>query len=379
LARRKTVAKEPPHRVGDACAALERLAPARLAQSWDNVGLLAGDVAAPLGSVLCCIDLTPAVADEAISGRYALVVAYHPPWFKPISRLRPDAAGAEGAVFRCITAGVAVYSPHTALDAAAGGTNDVLADVCGMVNPQPIEYVESDRRRFKLVTFVPQRNLDEVGGALFQAGAGVIGNYTHCSYRLMGLGTFMGNEATHPAVGRRGRLEQVEEVRIEMVVSASRLPGVVAALRKAHPYEEPAFDIYPLSPPPDAGIGRQGRLAKPTTLSALAKRLKKSLAARHVQVVGAMDHDVNRAVIVVGSAGSLPLSAKLDEHTVIVSGEIHHHDALSFLRGGSSAIALGHWTSERPVLASLAKRLSELLPNAKVEVSRTDVEPFQTV
>ncbi len=358
---------------------MERLAPTRLAQSWDNVGLLAGDKAAAFASVLCCIDLTPAVVSESISGKYGMVVAYHPPLFKPVTRLRPDSGGAESALFRCIAAGIAVYSPHTALDAAAGGTNDALAELCGMVQPQPLQYSESDRRRFKLVTFVPQRNLDEVGGALFQAGAGIIGNYTHCSYRLMGLGTFMGNEAATPTVGRRGRLEQVEEVRIEMMVSASRLPGVVAALRKAHPYEEPAFDIYPLSTPPEVGMGRQGRLAKATTLGALAKRLKKSLGVKHVQIVGEATQEVQRAIVVAGSAGALPFDGKPDERTVVVTGEIRHHDALSYRRAGCGAIALGHWTSERPVLASLAARLAELLPNAKVDVSKSDCEPFESI
>lgn len=373
--------KTAPHTIRAACEALARIAPPQLAQSWDNVGLLAGDPDAPLRRVLCCVDLTPAVVDEAIKGKYNLVVAYHPPIFKPITCIRADGHGTEALVFRCVAAGIAIYSTHTALDAAEGGTNDVLAELCGVKETEPLEYVdEPGREQCKLVTFVPSGQLDRVANALFEAGAGIIGDYTHCSYRLAGGGTFLGGESTTPAVGKRGRLEHVEEIRIETVVDTCNLAAVVRALRQAHPYEEPAFDIYPLLPAPVRGIGRMGMLPKPITLAQLARKLKKGVEAGHVLIVGPGNRSVSRAIIVVGAAGSLPLTkASPDEQTVIITGEIRHHDALTIERHGCCAIALGHWTSERPVLDSVAARLAEALPGAAIELSRADAEPFRMI
>ncbi len=367
-------------RLAECCAALEQLAPVRLAQSWDNVGLLAGDAAAPVQKALLCIDLTPAVADEAIRGNYDLVVAYHPPIFKPIARLTAQSAGPEAAVFRCISAGIAIYSTHTALDAADGGTNDVLAGLCGIRTTEPIEFVDApDADEVKLVVFVPRENLDAVAEAMFQAGAGRIGDYDKCSYRLEGTGTFFGSESTNPAVGEKGRLETVAEVRMEMVCPQRRVPQVVAALSAAHPYEEPAFDIYPVAPRPMRGIGRVGLLPKPIGLAALARKLKRALKANCVQIVGDPAREVSRAIILVGAAGSLPLSVPPRPGDVIITGEIRHHDALTIQRTQRSAIALNHWTSERPALATVAERLRKTIPGLRVELSNQDTEPFRPV
>ncbi len=366
-------------RLVDICRILDELAPIALAQSWDNVGLLAGDRTADVRRALLCIDLMPAVVAEAVRQKVQLVVAYHPPIFKPVQRLvRPSGEPAD-ALFQCIRAGIAVYSTHTALDAAEGGTNDVIADLCGLSGTKPIEYAESGREECKLVVFVPQPNVDEVAGEIFQAGAGHIGEYDMCSFRISGDGTFRGSDASNPVVGRKGRFEQVNEIRMEAVVPGNCLPDVVAALRRAHPYEEPAFDIYPLRTPPRRGIGRVGRWSKPITLSTLARRLKKTASLPFVQLVGDPQTSVTRAIICVGSAGSLPFKVGLAPGDVIITGEIRHHDALATLRNGACAMALSHWASERPVLAPFAKRLSGRLPELDVRISHADHDPFTLI
>ncbi|MCH7700054.1 MAG: Nif3-like dinuclear metal center hexameric protein [Planctomycetes bacterium] len=363
----------------EVCDGLERIAPTALAQSWDNVGLLAGDPNATVRRAMLCIDLMPAVVTEAISADVQLIVAYHPPIFKPVGRLLADSRETDSQVFDCIAAGIAIYSLHTAYDAADGGTNDVIAELCG-IDPrtcEPLEFVDQPgERSCKLVVFTPISATERVAEAVSAAGAGIIGQYRRCSFRGAGTGTFEGSDATNPAVGRAGVYEKVDEIRLETIVPHGVLPAVIDALRAAHPYEEPAYDIYPLDPSPVRGIGRVGRLPRPITLIALARKLKKAAQAAGVQVVGQKDKLVRRAVILVGAAGSLPFRVGLGSDDVVITGEIRHHDALTIRRHGAAAVALGHWSSERPGLGRLADRMRDAMPSLDVQLSDADHEPF---
>jgi len=373
---KRTTRRAAANHVRDLCIAMEAIAPTELAQDWDNVGLLTGDQQAPLRRILLCIDLTEAVVAEAIRRKVNAVVAYHPPIFKPVASLRRQSTDMDAVVFVAIENGIAVYSPHTALDAAVGGTNDAIAALCGLVDVHPLEVAEPpSSREFKLVVFVPANHLDSVSAAMFAAGAGRIGDYACCSFRLFGQGTFLGGESTSPTIGRGGRSELVHETRLETVVRPRDLPAVISAMRRVHPYEEPAFDVYPLAIKPVAGIGRIGRLPKATTSGQLARLLKRKVGANCIQIVGQAARRVDRAVIVVGSAGSLPLRAGLGEGDVVITGEIRHHDALTYLRHDASAIALGHWASERPALTQLAGRLRAALNGVEVSVSTADGDP----
>jgi len=366
--------------VADFCRAMESVAPTALAQSWDNVGLIAGDMESPLRRALLCIDLTPAVAEEAVRQKADMILAYHPPIFKPITHLRTPSTDTDAVVFRCIRHGIAVYAAHTALDAADGGTNDVIASLCGIKQTEPIEYVdEPSIDECKMVVFVPAGDLNKVAEAMFAAGAGQIGDYSHCSYRTTGQGTFLGGEGTHPTIGERGRVEHVDEIRLEVIVPTKDLPAVIRAMRRSHSYEEPAFDIYPLKPRPVRGIGRVGRLPRPIALMNLARKLKRATKAACVQVVGPTDRTIERAVIVVGAAGSLPFRVPLSDRDVIVTGEIRHHDALTMQRHNCTAIALGHWASERPVLPHLVTRLLSTLTSVTFHISEADQDPFRPV
>lgn len=361
--------------LADVVRVFERIAPTRLAEEWDNVGLLAGDYAARIKRILLCIDLTADVVDEAIAAKADLIMAYHPPIFRSISRLHGHGSGTDAHVFRCIAAGIAVYSMHTALDAADGGTNDVLAELCGLRETRAIEHAAGPAQ-CKLVIFIPEKDVDAVAGAIFEAGAGRIGEYDMCSYRLSGEGTFRGSDETNPTIGKAGQFERVAEVRVETVVPQRLIPQVVEALRKAHPYEEPAFDLYPLTASPEQGAGRHGPLARPSTPAALARRLRRSVPAPTVQIVGPPDREVTHAVVCVGAAGRLPFKLPLTPQHVIVTGEIRHHDALTIRRLGCTAIALSHWASERPALGGLAERIGEELAAVEVGVSEADADPF---
>ncbi len=369
--------------VNDLCDAMERIAPTWAAADWDNVGLLVGDREWPVRRVLLAIDMTSAVLDEATRGKFDVILAYHPPIFQAVKRLLPDRTTQDGLAAEALAKHIAVYSPHTALDAASGGTNDALAALAGLTELVPFEVIAEPRPTCKLVVFVPDGHVDKVAEALFAAGAGHIGDYEQCSFRLSGQGTFFGKDSTRPVVGKKGRLERVSETRLEVVFPERLLGEVTTALRQAHPYEEPAFDVYRLQNPPDGrvGQGRIGRFTKSVTLGALARSLARKTGASNVTIVGRPGQRLRRGVVCVGAAGSLPFDVsaqQCEEGDVILTGEIRHHDALRYQRCGAAAIALGHWASERPVLKPLAARLRQEMPAVTATVSRKDRDPFRT-
>jgi dinuclear metal center YbgI/SA1388 family protein len=362
---------------------MEQLAPPWAAAEWDNVGLLAGDPSWPAKRILLTIDLTGPVLDEAVRGKADVILAYHPPLFRPVKRLLPDRSTPAGLAAEALARRIAVYSPHTALDTAIGGTNDTLAELAGLRDLMPFDAAAGGEPQCKLVVFVPAAEVDALADAVFEAGAGRIGEYQKCSYRLRGQGTFFGTEATDPTIGRKGRLERVEEIRLEVIFPKRRLAAVTAAVRRAHSYDQPAFDIYPLEPLPEGRIG-QGRIGgfdRAVTLATLARRLAKQTAAANVLTVGKRGGKLTRGLVCVGAAGALPFEIAgrpCGPGDVVITGEIRHHDALRYDRCGVAAVALGHWASERPVLAPLAAMLRKLLPGLTATISRADRDPFRS-
>ncbi len=359
-------------------AVLEEIAPTRYAEEWDNVGLLVGDREQPVTRAMLCIDYTPAVAAEAAAQKCDMVVAYHPAIFDPIKRI---VASESNVLFDALRRGVAIYSPHTALDVADGGTNDMLADAVG-ISPEtrgPLRLIDAIATQYKLVTFVPEKDVDRVAAALFEAGAGRIGNYTQCSFRSPGTGTFFGEEgATNPTVGQSGKLERAEEIRIETVMPIARLPEVLAALRASHPYEEPAFDLVQLAAPPEKlGQGRLGKLASPTPREEVIDRIKRELGLNHLLVAGPTSGTVSTAACCAGSCGDFVKDALKAKADLFLTGELRHHDALAAANAGMTVACTLHTNSERAVLKRLAQRLADAAPGLPVTISRADRDPFE--
>ncbi|MFO0678340.1 MAG: Nif3-like dinuclear metal center hexameric protein [Polyangiaceae bacterium] len=354
--------------------ALDRIAPLRFAESWDNVGLLAGDRAANVARVLVTIDLTSAVLDEAVAASCDTVVAYHPVILKPVHRL------ARGHVlFDAIRAGVAVYCPHTALDAAPGGTNDVLGDVLGMTERRPLRSHPGFADEVKLVTFVPEADVEKVAAALGAAGAGVIGNYGACSFRTPGTGTFFGGEGANPVVGTRGTLERVPEIRLEMRAPKRKLDAVVAALRASHPYEEPAFDLLAITPhEPTSGMGRFGTIPEEPR-EALVERVLTGLGVASALVAGPRTGNVTRVATCAGAGGDLLGDAVAKGAEVYLTGELRHHDARVAEANGVTVIAALHSNSERAALGAYASAIRAGAPGVDVRVSTLDRDPFSIV
>jgi len=355
---------------------LAALAPTALAEEWDNVGLLIGRRCDPVGRVLLAIDLTEKVLAEARRKRAEMVMAYHPPIFKPLAKLTGAAAP---TVLDAARANLAVYSMHTALDAAEGGTNDVLAEALGAAGAKPI-VARADGGECKIVAFVPIEDLSAVWAAAFEAGAGRIGDYSECSFVSSGQGSFRGGAAAKPTVGRAGRRETVEELRLEMVAPRAVASTVVEAVRAAHGYETPAIDVYALEPlPAGGGMGRIGSLAKPLGMKSFIARVKRATGVRCVQVAGPRAGRVVRVAVGAGSCGGLWSDAASAGADVFVSGEMRHHDALAAAAAGLTVICVGHSNSERLVLPHVARRLRKALPGLKVFVSRVDRDPLSAV
>ena len=369
----------------DLARALDAVAPSRLAEEWDNVGLLVGDPDEELagGPVLLAIDLTADVAAEAIDRACSAVIAYHPPLFKPTKRLTA-ATPRERAVLRVIRAGMPILSPHTALDAVPEGVAEwlartALADGERGRDLRALAAHTPTGDEVKLVVFVPEAHADALRTALSDAGAGVIGAYSQCSFASPGTGTFLGDDTTNPAIGSRGALERVDELRMEMVCPQRALASAIATLWRAHPYEEPAFDVYPLTPKPDtsAGAGRAITLDTPTDARTLAQRVARALGVEGVKIATPNDErPIERVGVCPGAGASLVRAAIDDGCDAFLTGEMSHHEALAAIDAGLTLLLAGHTNTERPYLPILATRLHDALPACAFEVSARDRAPF---
>jgi dinuclear metal center YbgI/SA1388 family protein len=361
--------------ITEVIALLNDFAPPCLAAEWDNVGLLLGDSSGPVERIMTCLTVTDDVVAEAVAEKVQLLVSHHPILFRPIRRM--TAADADGNRLLTLTrAGVAVYSPHTSFDNCPGGINDILARRLGLNAVAPLRFGEGPRQ-CKVVVFVPDSDLERVADAMFAAGAGHIGEYSQCSFRLAGTGTFFGSEAANPTIGEKGRREQVSEWRLEAICPEALAESVVTAMRKAHSYEEPAYDVYPLRiAKGPGGFGRIGQLARPMSLGELASLVKTQLTANYLHLVGESGRIVERVAIACGAGGEfLPESAQA-RADVFLTGELRFHDILTAQSQGVALILPGHYATERCGIEELATVLQKRFPSLKVWPSRKERDPI---
>lgn len=371
-------------KVQQVTAALETIAPLHYAMEWDNVGLLIGSPEWTARAIMLTIDLTEDVLREAKEHNVQMIMAYHPAIFHPLNRIS-NTSLTEQIVLEAARSGIAVYSPHTALDAAPGGLNDWLAEGVrgndgGDVRALEAYHALPESEQCKIVTFCPADAVDAIRNGLGTVGAGRIGEYQLCSFELRGTGTFFGGDTTDPAVGEKGRLEHVDEVRLEMVCSEPALGLAVLALREFHPYEEPPVEIYRLHPRPNRKVG-QGRrvvLDQKVTLEQIVNRIKDRMGVTRIRVaVGRGAPDSYRTVGLSAGAGASLIDAAIDQGCeLFFTGEMRHHDVLAAQARGCTIILAGHTNTERGYLPVLRGRLLQLLPDTTVEVSTRDCDPL---
>ena len=364
-------------KIKDIAERIEKIIPLELAQDWDNVGLLIGEPQKNVKNVLLTIDITNDVLAEAKKLKTDLIISYHPVIWDGLKKITAD--GPTGVVYDLIHSDIAVFSIHTALDSAIGGVNDGLAEIIGIRDGKPIgDYVDyPTSSNYKLVVFVPVDALAKVSNAVFAAGAGAIGNYSNCSFGAEGTGTFLPLEGAKPAIGAKGKLEKVPEIRFETIVPAEKLDEVITAMTKAHPYEMPAFDVFKLyNDQQKFGLGRIGKLAWPLQVTQIIERIKKRTGAKAVGLIGNEKTLIKTAAVCAGSCGkiiNLVITAKAD---LYLTGELKHHHALAAKEAGLTCICLSHTVSERFILKKFAAKLQKQLQSITIKISRKDADPF---
>jgi dinuclear metal center YbgI/SA1388 family protein len=360
--------------VRDWLTLLDGLYPTSWAEPWDRVGLHVGDPTWRAERALVALDPTPEVVAEARDRGAGLLITHHPLLFRPLERLAPTDVLAATAL-AAAEARVAVVACHTNADVARPGVSDALAESLGIEVTGVLRSTDAGAR-VKLVAFVPSEATAKVLDALAEAGAGVIGEYTHCSFRVAGTGTFLPSDQANPVLGDRGTLNEVAEDRLEMVVPREALPAAVAALLGAYPYEEVAYDVYPLAGPTGLGFGRVGRVAEPLDASALAERCRTVLGTA-VRLAGPSDRPVRTVAVCGGSGADLIEDAARAGVDAYVTGDVKHHRALDAAAAGLTVIDAGHFGTEWPFVPHLAARLRADGPG-EVDVSGLRTDPWRT-
>lgn len=357
---------------------LESWAPRDIAWEKDNTGLQCGEPDTRVRGILVSLDPTEESVHEARRFGANLIVSHHPLLFHPLRSVDPT--GRIGGILSLLLRHkISLYGAHTSVDFTRGGTSHVLAERLGLSGTAFLRQPYHLQR--KLVTFVPRSAVDRVAAAMAAEGAGVIGNYEHCSFRIPGTGTFRGNDLSRPAVGRAGRLEKADEIRLEMVVPGPRIQGVVRALRRAHPYEEVALDIYPTENiSPEYGAGVVGELPKAVTLQTFLTRVRRALHTRRLRWTGDRLARVQTVAVCGGSGGELLEDAISAGAEAFVTADLRYH-AFHDAGGRIALIDAGHYETELPVVQTIARRLKQALrargTSFPVRTSRTSKNPVQ--
>lgn len=365
-------------RLADVIGALDEAYPPWLAEPWDSVGLVCGDPDDAVESVTVAVDATPAVVDEVPAG--GLLLAHHPLLLRGVDTVAVSTP--KGAlVHRLIRTGRSLFTAHTNADSASPGVSDALAHALGLTVEAALEPRTVAPDLDKWVVYVPRENAQAVQAAMFGAGAGHIGDYSHCSWSVSGIGQFLPHEGATPAVGSVGTVERVAEDRFEVVAPARIRAAVLAAMRAAHPYEEPAFDVLALLPPPgDAGLGRIGALPRPEPLRDFVSRVDAALprTAWGVRASGDPDMPVSRVAVCGGAGDSLLATAAGAGVQAYVTADLRHHPADEHRRAsGVALVDVAHWASEFPwcdqAADLLRSRFGAALP---VRVCRIRTDPW---
>ena len=359
---------------------INKISPLGLAESWDNPGLQVGDPTAEISRIMVALDATPAVIESALQGACQLLVTHHPLIFKPqkaISTATPQGRSIHAA----IRGGLGIISMHTNYDIAEGGLNDVLSERLGLTSCAPLQ-ITTAQELAKLVVFVPEDHLERMRTALFPH-AESLGAYRDCSFSASGEGTFTPlNDAT-PFIGTVGALEKVREYRLEVLLDRAKLPQALKALIAAHPYEEPAYDIYPLyNEGKKNGLGRIGSLPDATTLAEYAVWVAAQLGAPGTRFVGDPAAPVKKVALCSGSGASVMRSAARAGANVLVTGDVKYHEARDAEELRISLIDAGHFHTEIIMASVVQARLLHMLQDngfdgCQVITCNVETDPFR--
>lgn len=347
-------------------------APLVLQESYDNSGLLIGDASKDISKVLISLEVTNEVIDEAIKGKCELIISHHPLIFKPLKRLTNQSL-TESLVVKAIKNDISIYAIHTNLDNISHGVNDILANKLGINNAQILSPSASKLK--KLICFCPTKHTEQVREAMFIAGAGHIGNYDSCSFNLEGKGSFRALENANPFIGEKGNIHFEAETRIETIVPDYKINDVVKAMINAHPYEEVAYDIYPLENQSLlTGAGMIGELDEEMEIKDFLHFVKETLNAKYIRHNELIKRKVRRIAVCGGSGSFLINRAYNHKADVFITSDIKYHDFFDH-QGEMTIVDAGHFETEKFTKELIHTYLKEKFPNFAVQISETGTNP----
>ena len=361
-------------KLNDLIKQIEKKYPLSLAYDWDNVGLLVGDFESEIKKVLVTLEANENVIDEAIENNVDLIVTHHPFIFKKINKINTkDLKGR--LIHKLIKNDIALYSMHTNFDIAFDGLNDYFMEIMGFKNTKILD-VTNSQTLYKLAVYVPKTHELVLRDALGEAGAGYIGNYSHCTFNTPGIGTFKPDENTNPFIGTVGEIEEVEEVKIETIVPQSILQKTIDKMIKVHPYEEVAYDIYKLENKGESvGLGRYASLDVQTNLQALCEKIKLKLNMNHIRVVGDLNTKIKKVAVVTGAGSDMVRLAKSKNCDVIITGDVKYHEAQDALDMGMTIVDCGHFDTE-DIFKDVMKRFLDSIEGIEIIRSEINLNPF---
>lgn len=358
---------------------VESIAPKRLAfYPEDNNGLLIGSYSGEVSKILLALDLTQGVLSEAIRLGCQMIITHHPFIFKGLKNIRED--NVQGRIVTdAIRNNIHIYAAHTNLDVAQEGVNEALRNKLGLPKGKVLQPTQQDEY-CKLVIYVPQENSDEVLMAISRAGAGHIGQYSHCSFKTQGEGSFKPLEGSNPYIGSVGEIERVREVKLETIVPGRKIDSVLKAMKKVHPYEEIAYDIVPLKNTGDTlGLGQIIELGERISSKELAQYVKEKLSCQGVKLFGNGLDIISKVAICGGSGSSVIHTAKFNGCQCLITGDIDYHKGQMAVDLGLVVIDAGHYHTEVPVLNALKRLLQEKLEDMEVLVTEINTCPYEIV
>jgi dinuclear metal center YbgI/SA1388 family protein len=360
--------------VQDVINQLHDLAPLSYAEDFDNVGLLVGDKNQSVSGVLVTLDTLEEVVDEAIDNNCNLIVSFHPIIFKGLKKLTGKTY-VERVVIKAIQNNIAIFSIHTALDNAMQGVNSIICDQLVLLNKKIL--ISQSGTLKKLQTYVPKANAEELRTALFNTGAGNIGNYDSCSFNIEGEGTYKGNELSNPAIGEKGELHTENETAVSVVFKRHLQSSVVKALLNAHPYEEVAYEITTLdNTNPYIGMGMIGELSEAMEAQACLEYVKEKMntnCVRHSKLLG----KPIKKIAVLGGSGSFAIgAAKASGADLLVTADLKYHDFFS-AENDIVLADIGHYESEQFTKSFLVDYLSKKITNFAIILSKTNTNPVK--
>ncbi|AFS69951.1 Nif3-like dinuclear metal center hexameric protein [Exiguobacterium antarcticum] len=358
----------------------ESFAPKKFAFEGDPIGLQIGTLNKEVKRVLVTLDVLESVVDEAIEKNIDLIIAHHPPIFSKLAKVT-DQSAAGRIVMKCIRHDIAVYAAHTNLDVAEGGVNDLMATALGLTDTSVLA-PSFENTVYKLVVFVPESAAEQVAEALGRAGAGHIGAYSGCQFHSTGIGQFKPTADANPYRGKPGQVERVTEVRIETIVTELNQKQVIRAMKKAHPYEEVAYDLLRQEiAAPSLGLGRIGYLEEAIPLKAFAEHVRTAFAVENLRFVGDENRMVRKIAVLGGDGNKYVSTAAFAGADVLVTGDLYFHVAHDAMALGLAVVDPGHHVEsvmKQGVVDLLTERFDKQnIKGVELFVSVTNTNPFQ--